>query len=127
LGGFDTHRDQAAQHAKLLHTLSESLSTYQQDLESHGLAERVITMVWSEFGRQPAENNFRGTDHGTTGPVLLLGSRVNGGIVTDAMTAKPQPPAATDFRRIYATLLEDWFAGPADAVLDRTWAKLPLV
>lgn len=127
LGGFDTHRDQATQHAKLLHALSESLGTFQQDLESHGLADRVMTMFWSEFGRQPAENDFRGTDHGTTGPVLLLGSRVNGGILGDAMTATPEPSAATDFRRIYATLLEDWLACPADAVLDRTWDKLPLV
>lgn len=127
LGGFDTHRDQARQHARLLHTLSEGLNAYQQELESHGLADRVLTMLWSEFGRQPAENAFRGTDHGTTGPVVLLGNRANAGIVGQTMTAPPEPSAATDFRRIYATLLEDWLACPADAVLDRQWAKLPLV
>lgn len=127
LGGFDTHRNQAQQHAKLLRTLSEGLSAYQQNLESHGLADRVLTMVWSEFGRQPAENAVRGTDHGTTGPVVLLGNRANAGIVGQTMTASPEPSAATDFRQIYATLLEDWLASPAHAVLDRQWAKLPLV
>lgn len=124
LGGFNMHRAQAAQHVKRFIPCQNSA---QQNLESHGLPDRVMTMAWSEFGHQPVENVVRGTDHGTTGPVLLLGSRVKGGIMGGAMTATPESSAATDFWRIYATLLGTGIAGPADAVLDRTWDKLPLV
>lgn len=102
LGGFNMHRAQAAQHVKRFIPCQNSA---QQNLESHGLPDRVMTMAWSEFGHQPVENVVRGTDHGTTGPVLLLGSRVKGGIMGGAMTATPESSAATDFWRIYATLL----------------------
>ena len=36
-----------------------SLAAFQADLEARGLADRVLTLVWSEFGRRPEENDSR--------------------------------------------------------------------
>src|SRR5690606_37919645 len=53
LGGFDTHSNQAIQHANLLRTLTEGLPAFQNDLESRKLDGQVLTMTFSEFGRRP--------------------------------------------------------------------------
>lgn len=127
LGGFDTHRNQSATHARLLRILSDGLGEFQCALESRQLADQVLTMVWSEFGRHPRENGEGGTDHGTAGTVLLVGTRVNGGIVGPPMRAEPTADDVADFRQVYATLLEDWMGCPAANVLDHPWSKLSLL
>ena len=50
-GGFDNHANQAANHASLLHHLSESLAAFVDDLNRAGLLDRVLLMTYSEFGR----------------------------------------------------------------------------
>ncbi len=112
LGGFDTHARQAATHAALLGQLSQGLGAFQSDLEARGVAERVVTLVYSEFGRRAAENGSRGTDHGAGAPVFLLGARVRGGM-------HGRPPDlerlvdgdvafTTDFRALYSALEHGW-------------------
>lgn len=110
-GAFDTHANQARLHAELLGPLGSNLNAFQDHLERLGMADRVVTMVYSEFGRRPAENVSGGTDHGSAGPVFVLGKGVHGGL-------HGVPPSlddldddnlrfTTDFRRIYASLLRD--------------------
>ena len=72
-GGYDTHGHQLPRHAPLLEELSASLRAFLDDLAASRLADRVLVLVFSEFGRRVAENGSKGTDHGTAGPVLLAG------------------------------------------------------
>ncbi len=112
LGGFDTHAAQAPAHAALLADVASALAAFQRDLDASGAGERVLTLVFSEFGRRVHENGSRGTDHGAAAPVLLLGGTVRGG----AHGTPPDlerlvdgdVPTTTDFRSLYTTLERDW-------------------
>ncbi len=112
LGGFDTHARQAPAHTDLLRELSESVAAFQRDLTTSGVAKRVLTLVFSEFGRRAAENGSRGTDHGAAAPVLLIGDGVRGGLhgrAPDlARLEEGDVPFSTDFRSVYTTLERDW-------------------
>lgn len=116
LGGFDTHSRQAATHAALLGELARGLDAFQRDLLQAGVAQDVVTLVFSEFGRRVQENASRGTDHGQAGPVFLLGESVVGGLHGVAPDLENLEngdlPWSTDFRDIYATLEGDWLGAP---------------
>ncbi|MEZ6197973.1 MAG: DUF1501 domain-containing protein [Planctomycetota bacterium] len=122
LGGFDTHVNQRPTHDARMRELSRALDAFQRDLAAGGHADRVVTLVFSEFGRRVAENGSQGTDHGTAGPVLLLGEPLRGGLygsqpsLTD-LDARGDMKMTTDFRAIYASLVERWLGGSAKTVL----------
>ena len=80
LDGFDTHSGQLQQHAGLLRELGASLKAFLDDLEKSGESDRVLVLVFSEFGRRLGENGSGGTDHGTAAPVFLLGRPVKPGL-----------------------------------------------
>jgi len=131
LSGFDTHSNQANPHQNLLRTLSEGLAAFQQDLKSRRLDDQVMTMTFSEFGRRPNENESRGTDHGTSAPLFVLGSKVKGGFHGSPPSLDLQRNRdlthSTDFRQVYATVLEHWLQSPAKSVLDSPMIKLDFV
>lgn len=131
LNGFDTHSNQSGTQAALLKILSDGLAAFQKDLESHQLDRQVITMTFSEFGRRASENESRGTDHGTASPLFILGARANSrlhGTAPSLRIPKNQDIAfTTDFRSVYATILEDWLECPSVPVLSRAFEKLPLI
>ncbi len=108
MGGFDTHIDQLPAHAHALGELAESLADFMADLEAKGLRDRVLLAAWSEFGRRIAENADHGTDHGSAGPVFLLGGSVPGGIYGQTPSLSETDYgnliATTDFRDVYAAL-----------------------
>ncbi len=112
VGGFDTHEDQLPQHARVLQELGDGLAAFQSELEGRRLAERTLLAAWSEFGRRPAENADGGTDHGSAGPVFLLGKAIRGGIQGQApsleWTDSGNPAATVDFCAVYATLASGW-------------------
>jgi uncharacterized protein (DUF1501 family) len=112
LGGFDTHANQASVHTALLTDLDGALTAFQRDLVASGVADRVVTVVFSEFGRRVQENGSRGTDHGHGGPVLVLGPQVaRGGHGTPPDLARlvdGDIPATTDFRGVYRHLERTW-------------------
>jgi uncharacterized protein (DUF1501 family) len=122
-GMYDTHSDQPDQLAEGLKVTSESLLAFQRDLEARGLADRVITLVWSEFGRRAAENGSNGTDHGAAGTALLIGSRVRGGFLGELPALKGgldnhgNLRATVDFRSVYCSLLEQWLGADAGGVI----------
>ena len=68
-----------------------------------------------------AENSSAGTDHGTAGLVFLAGPQVRAGLhgsvpsLTDLVDGDPK--ISTDFRRVYAAVLEDWMGLPSRASL----------
>jgi uncharacterized protein (DUF1501 family) len=133
IGGFDTHDDQPAEHAELLTDLGDSLVAWQADLTQRGLAGRVITLIWSEFGRRPEDNESNGTDHGAGGLVMVVGDRANGGIRSEfpglsRLDEDDNLLVTTEFRTVYASLLESWLGVEAGRVLPRIDAtRLPLV
>jgi uncharacterized protein (DUF1501 family) len=129
-GGYDTHAGQLPNHARLLTDLSLSLQAFLGELKEVGLAERVVVLCFSEFGRRVEENASAGTDHGTAGPVFLAGQAVKAGLVG-------QPPSLTDlvdgdlkmgidFHRVYATVLEDWLGLSAQQALGGAYERLVL-
>ena len=130
LSGFDTHSNQLRQHANLLRTLSEGLAAFQGDLKAHRLDGQVTTMTFSEFGRRPSENDSHGTDHGTAAPLFIMGKGVNGGLHGSAPSLRLQKNQdlsfTTDFRDVYATMLDQWLGCPSAAVLGRKFSGLPL-
>jgi uncharacterized protein (DUF1501 family) len=137
IGGFDTHSDQGGaptdgQHYDLLAGVGNSLGLFYDDLVDMGLADKVVIMVWSEFGRRVPQNDG-GTDHGTQYPVFVLGGAVQGGVYgnhpninesalsDDGNTVYSQNPIdpfrSTDMRDVYGTILKHWLGMPADTIL----------
>jgi uncharacterized protein (DUF1501 family) len=114
----------------LLEDLSASLKAFLDDLAASKLADRVVVMVFSEFGRRVEENSSMGTDHGTSGPVFLAGPRVQPGLVgnypslTDLQDGDLK--MTVDFRRVYATVLTGWLGLPSDEALGGVFEPLPL-
>jgi uncharacterized protein (DUF1501 family) len=131
LDGFDTHSGQIATHANLLRELGASLKAFLDDLEKSGESERVVVLVFSEFGRRLGENGSAGTDHGTAAPVFLLGWPVKGGLYGPhpdlTHLEDGDPRHAVDFRRIYATLLQDWLGVSAPLVLGARFEAMQLL
>jgi uncharacterized protein (DUF1501 family) len=122
-GEYDTHADEPTALTEGLQLTSDSLLAFQRDLEARGLADRVLVQVWSEFGRRAAENGDSGTDHGAAGVGFLLGTRVAGQMVGEfpglqkGLDADGNVSATSDFRGVYASLLEQWFGVDAAAVI----------
>ena len=121
--GYDTHSAQLFAHSNLLLELSGALKAFLDDLAAAKLADRVVVLLFSEFGRTVRENGSAGTDHGTSGPVFLAGPNVKGGLVgatpslLDLDLKFGDLKTAIDFRQIYAAVLEDWLGLPAKAAL----------
>ncbi|HKV83800.1 MAG TPA: DUF1501 domain-containing protein [Ktedonobacterales bacterium] len=122
LGGFDTHGEQADTHAKLLTDLADGLAAFYADLSAHNAADNVVVMTWSEFGRRVEENASQGTDHGTAAPLFVLGNSVQGGVYGEPPDVSKLDNYGnliytTDFRSVYATVLDRWLGAPSAAVL----------
>ncbi|CAB4661347.1 unannotated protein [freshwater metagenome] len=121
LGGFDTHANEANAQSLLLGAVSTSVTTFLSQLKASGRAKDVTVLIYSEFGRRVKANGSEGTDHGTAGPVFLVGDRVQGGFYGDqpSLTQLVDGDLAvtTDFRDIYATILEKVLMTPAEKVL----------
>ncbi len=130
IGGFDTHAKQLDAHAKLLSNFAKAVDAFFDDLAKQGVAERVALCAFSEFGRRLEENASAGTDHGTAAPMFIAGPRVRGGIHGDALDldhlADGDPIYTTDFRRVYATLLEDWLGLQSGPALGEDFDRMPL-
>ncbi|WP_460440017.1 DUF1501 domain-containing protein [Amycolatopsis stemonae] len=111
LGGFDTHADERGTQQRLLTELDGALTPFVQRLAKSDRGKQATVLVYSEFGRRVTANASQGTDHGTAGPVFVLGPRVKGGFhgaepsLTDLDDGDLK--LTTDFRDVYATLVQD--------------------
>ena len=131
IGSFDTHAGQRAQQDRLLGYLSSGLLAFYKDLEAHGCADRVTLMTFSEFGRRVAQNASNGTDHGTAMPLFIAGGKVKGGVYGTHPSLVDLDNGdlrfSTDFRAVYATVLEKWLGrDPAGGIAGR-FENLPFV
>jgi uncharacterized protein (DUF1501 family) len=121
-GDFDTHAGQNPSLTRDLEEISRALSAFQADLLARGLADRVLTFVWSEFGRRVKANNSAGTDHGAGGIGWVQGPHAAGGILTDYPSLRDLDKysnlkVTVDFRQVYASLAEQWLRTDAAAVV----------
>jgi len=123
LGGFDTHANEANAQAELLGVVSSSLTRFMNQLKSTSRLNDVTVMVYSEFGRRVKGNASQGTDHGTAGPMFLIGEKVNGGFYGDQPSLSKlvdgDLAVTTDFRDVYATVLESVLKSPAEQTLGK--------
>ena len=129
INGFDTHGAQAESHEALLGEVSSAIGGFFNTLGQN--AGRVTLITYSEFGRRVKENGSRGTDHGAASCMFVAGPKVTGGLVgkhpkLDDLT-DGDLKFTTDFRSVYATLLDQWLAVDSKAVLGEKFAHLPLV
>jgi len=129
-GGFDTHAKQNDTQEKLLGNFANAVSAFQKEMEACGKADKVIVLVFSEFGRRVQENGSQGTDHGHGNVMFLIGNSVKGGLHGQ----KPDLANLTngdltmhiDFREVYATTLDTWMGGDSEVVLAQKFNHLPV-
>jgi uncharacterized protein (DUF1501 family) len=130
--GFDTHAAQRFTHQDLLHKVSQGVAGFLKELKASRLDDRVVVLIYSEFGRRLKENASAGTDHGTAAPVLLAGKPVKGGVLGPApdlthLDDGGDPHFTTDFRDVYATVLRHWLAVNPEPILGRSDGGLTLL
>jgi uncharacterized protein (DUF1501 family) len=121
LGGFDTHANEANAQSALLGVVSSSIFRFISQLKSTTRRNDVTVLVYSEFGRRVVANGSQGTDHGTSGPMFVIGNSVKGGFYGEQPSLKSlingDLAVTTDYRDVYATLLEGVLKSPVEPIL----------
>jgi uncharacterized protein (DUF1501 family) len=129
LGGFDTHANEANAQAALLGVVSDSISRFMTQLKSTTRSRDVVVLVYSEFGRRVVGNASQGTDHGSSGPVFVIGDKIKGGFYGDQPSLSKlvdgDLAVTTDFRSVYATILEKVLKAPPERILNGWKQKIP--
>lgn len=142
IGGFDHHGDQingspdghVAPHGDILQDLFDNIKIFQDDMDTQGLADKVLMVTFSEFGRTRWENGINGTEHGTYGPMFVIGNAANAGMTGTNLDLSDVNLGGLqyDHRQVYTTLLQDWL-GAADDVIhaaqmgDYLNQKIPII
>jgi len=130
-GGYDTHSGQATPVADGLRRNAQSLRAFFRDLALRGLDDRVVVLLWTEFGRRPEENGSAGTDHGAAGTAFVIGKHVRQGLIGEFPGLAPYSAGSAasgldrngnlrhtaDYRGLYRGLLEQWFLESADGII----------
>ncbi len=126
--GFDTHAGEMRTQANLLNGLGKSLRAFHEDLKQNGCDDKVLVLIFSEFGRRVAENGGGGTDHGTAAPCLVLGTGVKGGLYGEypSLTNLDHGDLkhSVDFRTVYATIIDRWLGADSREVLGKNFDNL---
>ncbi|HKV41424.1 MAG TPA: DUF1501 domain-containing protein [Blastocatellia bacterium] len=143
MGGFDNHSSQigtnanpddrlSGDHATLLQQFSDGVKAFYDDLTAHSLADDVVIMTWSEFGRRVNDNASNGTDHGTASPLFVIGNPVAGGafygtqpsLAPTSLDSAGNMKFTVDFRSVYATILDKWLGADSASVLGQPFPDL---
>lgn len=131
LGGFDTHSAEKGTQSTLLKEVSDAIAGFQQRISTGSRAKDVVMVAYSEFGRRVAANANQGTDHGTAGPVFVVGDSINGGFVGEQPSLTDLDAGDlkfhTDFRSIYATVLDRVLGTDPASVLGSSFPTLSFV
>jgi len=130
LGDYDTHQGQAARQQALLGDLDGGLERFFTSVAAAGVADKVIVVTVSEFGRR-AQENGSGTDHGAASAHFIIGSKGKGGrygepTALGTLDARGNLPMAVDFRQVYATALEGWLGVDAEPILGSGFDPQPV-
>jgi len=138
LGGFDTHASQVGANGaypRLMTDLNDAVYAFYNDMRNQGLLGDTLVVAFSEFGRRVYENGSIGTDHGAAGLMFAIGGRVNGGLYGTAASLNPDPANPTlennggdvhyetDFRSVYARIIDSWLGGDSVTLLGGDFRK----
>jgi uncharacterized protein (DUF1501 family) len=144
LGGFDTHSTQQVTqnngaYMNLMATLNDGVLAFYNDLTNLGLLSQTLILQFSEFGRRISENGSGGTDHGAASTLFVVGGSVRGGLYGTAPSLSPNDAAnptlensgsdvhfETDFRSVYARIIDNWLGGDSVAILGGNYKKASL-
>ena len=131
-GGFDTHAAQTQKQAYLLQEFSQAVGLFHDDLRRQGQLDRVLGVTFSEFGRRVAENKNAGTDHGSANVMFAFGGKVKPGLHGKAPVLDKLDPLGdlvheTDFRQVYAGVLQGWLNADPETVLKGKYKPVSLV
>lgn len=130
LGGFDTHAQQTNKHAQLLTQFADAMKAFYDELHATGHDGRVVSLAFSEFGRRLRQNASNGTDHGVAGPSFVFGPSVKHGLHGSypslANLDQGDLIHTTDFRSVYADILDNWMAIDSRKALGATYEHLGL-
>jgi uncharacterized protein (DUF1501 family) len=131
--GFDTHANQASDHARLWTDVSRTVENFMEDLREHDASDNVMLFMHSEFGRRIADNGS-GTDHGAGSVAFMVGEHVKGGIYGDypSLESGEQEEggnlkSSMDFRSVYSTIVEDWMHLDAKQIVGGSYEKIPFL
>ena len=72
LGGFDTHANHDQDHEWLLGNLTRSVDYLWEYAEGHGVADRLVLVLGSDFGRTNFYNAGDGKDHWPIGSYIVM-------------------------------------------------------
>lgn len=131
IGGFDQHSKLRGEHERLLTKVQATLTGLRRGLKDIGVWQHTLVIAHSEFGRRPAENASGGTDHGSCCPVLLMGGAVRPGLHgsradLERLDGEGNPFFTTDFRRVYASVVGDFWRLPVNPIADQGYAPMGL-
>ena len=143
IGGWDHHSEEigdnqnptnklVGQHNTLLGYVSQGIKAFYDDMAAHGLADNLVIMTWTEFGRRPNENASHGTDHGTANVMFVVGNPVHGGKIygeqpsleTLALDNAGNMKFTLDFRSVYATILDRWLGADSKSILGGSFENI---
>jgi uncharacterized protein (DUF1501 family) len=129
--GFDTHADEKLAQTAQLTQVDKAITAFRATLAGSARAQDVVLMAYSEFGRRVKANASQGTDHGTAGPVFLIGDRVRPGFHSDEPSLTDLDngdlKATTDFRAVYGEVLDKVLGADPSRILDKNLAPLGLI
>ena len=128
---FDTHVYQNATHARYLTYTADAVAGFMQDMQRLGRADDVVMLIFSEFGRRVGENTNLGTDHGTANLMFVVGKPVQGGHYGTPPSLSELDEGenliyTTDFRRVYASVIDGWLGHNSAEVLGAEFETFPL-
>jgi uncharacterized protein (DUF1501 family) len=124
---FDTHVHQPNLHKRLLTYASDAIRGFMNDLDRMGKSQDVVLLVMTEFGRRVPENTSLGTDHGSAGPMFIIGPSVKGGHygkipdLVNGLDDGDNLKYTTDFRSVYATLIDKWLQVDSKSILRKNF------
>ncbi|MDG2112239.1 MAG: DUF1501 domain-containing protein, partial [Actinomycetota bacterium] len=129
-GGFDNHNGHEYSHAQALARLDAGVERFYAELDPR-LAQRVVLVTFSEFGRRPETNGSNGTDHGSASLSFVIGPRVKGGLhgaypSLTALDNRRNLVPQVDFRSLYASVLDGWLQSDSGEVLGANFETLDL-
>jgi len=126
---FDTHVNQMAPHDRQLEYCSDAIAGFFREMKRIGRADDVVLYVHSEFGRRVPENTSLGTDHGTAQVNFVIGNTVKGGMYGTPpsltnLVLDGNLENTTDFRQVYASLIDEWMGADSAKVLGRKFKTM---
>ena len=134
-GGYDTHSAEYPDFGDNVQATCDAIKAFWADLKTRGQDDRVVMLLWSEFGRRPEENGSGGCDHGAAGTAFVIGKNVKQGLIgefpglqasgstSSGLMDDGNLRATSDFRGVQSALLEQWLGVDAAGIIPGAGAK----